>query len=161
MFTLFKDWTPETYYTSIPFMYNTDWDNESSELWVQCDEELRQIINKFPINGEEIPSVLDYYECSNIQELTKKIQSIEPFKNVYPHMIETPQGYKLDVEHRYFSEDVPYGLVLIKSMAKYVNVDTPKIDMVLSWAQKVMGKEFPLKHKLIDSLLNMKYLSES
>jgi hypothetical protein len=74
-------------------------------------------------------------------------------------MVETPQGLQLDTDHRYFSEDIPYGLVLIKSMAKYVNVDTPKIDMVLNWAQKVMGKEFPLQHKLIDSLLSLKSLS--
>lgn len=158
MFVLFKDWTPETYYTSVPFMYNTDWDDASSELWVQCDNELRQVINKLPIKGEEIPSILEYYECMDIKELTKKIQSIEPFKNVYPHMIKTPYGFQIDTEHRYFSEDIPFGLILIKSMAIYVNVDTPKIDMVLSWAQKVMGKEFPLQNKLIDSLLGQEYM---
>jgi hypothetical protein len=153
MYILFKDWTPDTYYTYVPFMYNTDWDDASSELWVQCDNELRQVINKLPIKGEEIPSILEYYECSDIKALTKKIQSIEPFKNVYPHMIKTAKGFQIDINHRYFSEDIPYGLVLIKSMALYVNVETPKIDMVLSWAQKVMGKEFHLKNKLIDDLI--------
>ena len=32
--------------------------------------------------------------------------------------------------------------MLIKSVAKYVGVSTPNIDMVLSCAQKVMGTEF-------------------
>ena len=63
-------------------------------------------------------------------------------KKVKPHMSKTPLGFQLDVEHRYFTEDIPYGLMLIKSVAKYVGVPTPNIDMVLSWAQKVMGTEF-------------------
>ncbi len=155
MFVLFRDWTPNKFYSSVPFMYNTDWDDESSELWVKCDTELRDIINKLPVNGEEIPSVLDYYGCSDINELTRKIQSIEPFKNVQPHMIKTPDGYQPDIDHRYFKEDIPYGLILIKSVAEYVGVSTPNIDMVLSWAQKVMGTEF----KLINSRILNSFLS--
>ena len=154
MFVLFKDWTPDTYYSSIPYMYDTDWDDETSELWVECDNELRQIIEKIPINGNEIPTVLEYYGCRNISELTVKIQSIEPFKNVKPHMIKTDKGYSLDIHHRYFTEDIPYGLVLIKSFGEVLRVPTPKTDMIIAWAQRVMNKNFELNTKTIKSLLD-------
>ena len=156
LYVLFKDWTPTKIYTHIPFLYGEDWDDESSQLWVDCDKELRQIINALPINGEEIPSVLEYYECEDVQALTHKIRSIKPFIGVQPHMIEMEKGYKLDGDHRYFIEDIPYGLVLIKSVADLCHVTTPKIDMVLSWAQTVMGKEY-----LINGELRGKDVTES
>lgn len=151
LYVLFKDWTPEKVYTRIPFLYDTDWDDESSELWVACDNELRDIIKKYPIDEKEIPSILEYYGCADTKQLTAKIQSIEPFKGVQPHMIEVEGGYKLDTEHRYFIEDIPYGLVLIKTFAEKVRVPTPNIDRVLEWAQRVMGKSYIINNRLIGS----------
>ena len=149
LYVLFKDWTSETVYKSIPFLYGDDWDDESSELWVACDDELSNIIAKLPVNKKEIPTVLEYYGCENIKQLTAKMRSIVPFRGVQPHMIEVEGGYKLDNHHRYFIEDIPYGLVLIKSFAELVHVDTPNIDKVIYWAQNLMGKEYLVDGKLI------------
>lgn len=149
LYVLFKDWTPEKVYTRIPYLYDIDWDDESSELWVACDNELREIIHRYPIDEKEIPSVLEYYGCSNTKQLTDKIRSIEPFKGVQPHMIEVDGGYKLDTGHRYFIEDIPYGLLLIKTFAEKVNVATPNIDKVLEWGQRVMDKEYIVNGRLI------------
>ena len=156
LYVLFKDWTPERLYPTIPCLYDMDWDDESSALWVACDNELSNIISRLPINKSEIPTVLEYYECENIKQLTYKIQSIVPFKGVQPHMIEVKGGYKLDNEHRYFIEDIPYGLVLIKSFAERVSVETPNIDRVLYWAQNLMGKEY-----LVDGRLTGKDVGET
>ena len=149
LYVLFKDWTLDKVYTRIPFLYDVDWDDESSELWVACDNELREIIRKYPIDEKEIPSVLEYYGCADTKQLTAKMQSIEPFKGVQPHMIEVEGGYKLDVGHRYFIEDIPYGLVLIKTFAEKVQVSTPHIDRILEWAQRVMDKEYIVNGRLI------------
>lgn len=142
MRVMFKDWTPEKVYDRIPHMYNTDWDDESSECWVACDNELREIMKKLPMNVNEVPSVLDYYGCADIPSLTKKMQSIEPFKTVMAHMIEGDDGYRIDPEVRYFTEDIPFGLIMIKSFAEYTNTPTPRIDDVIYWAQEIMGKEY-------------------
>lgn len=149
LYVLFKDWTPETIYKEVPFLYGDSWDDESSALWVECDNELSAIVSRLPINKKEIPTILEYYGCKNIQQLTMKIQSIESFRGVQPHMIEVDGGYKLDSSHRYFIEDIPFGIVLIKSFAELVNVTTPNIDKVLYWAQKVMGKEYLIDGRLI------------
>lgn len=41
---------------------------------------------------------------------------------------------------RYMTEDIPYGLLVMKGIAEVAGVETPKIDMVLNWSQKQMGK---------------------
>lgn len=148
MYVMFKDWTPDKVYDRIPYMYNTDWDDESSQCWIDCDEELREIMRKLPMNIDEVPSVLNYYGCSSVKELTQKMQSIEPFKTVQAHMIEVPGGYKVDPSVRYFTEDIPFGLMLIKAFGELTNVPTPNIDKVLYWAQEVMGKQYLIEGQL-------------
>ena len=149
MYVMFKDWTPEKVYDRIPYMYNYDWDDESSQCWVDCDNELMKIISKLPMKPGEVPSILDYYECADISSLTKKMQNIEPFKTVQAHMIEVDGGYKVDSSIRYFTEDIPFGLLLIKAFAEKTETATPHIDKILYWAQNVMDKEYIIDGKLI------------
>jgi hypothetical protein len=149
MYIMFKDWTPDKIYGKIPYMYNTDWDDESSQCWVDCDNELREVIKKLPMNEKEVPSVLDYYECADIKSLTHKMQNIEPFKTVQAHMIEVDGGYKVDPSVRYFTEDIPFGILLIKAFAEKTGVSTPNIDKVICWAQEIMGKEYLVNGRLI------------
>lgn len=149
MYVMFKDWTPDKVYDRIPWMYNTDWDDESSQVWVDCDNELHEVMKRLPMNADEVPLVLDYYGCSDISSLTVKMQSIEPFKTVQAHMIEVPGGYKVDSTVRYFTEDIPFGLLLIKAFAEKVKVNTPTIDKVIEWAQRVMGKEYIVGNQLV------------
>eukprot|EP00501_MAST-03F_sp_TOSAG23-6_P001708 GSMAST32.ASY1.ANO1.1781.1 assembled CDS len=46
------------------------------------------------------------------------------------------------VECRLFWEDIPYGLVVLKSLAQMMNVPTPSIDFYICWYQQFMHKEF-------------------
>jgi hypothetical protein len=46
------------------------------------------------------------------------------------------------VNCRLFWEDIPYGLVVLKSLAEMMSVPTPSIDFYISWHQQFMGKEF-------------------
>lgn len=148
MKVMFKDWTPEKIYNRIPYMYNTDWDDESSKCWLDCDNELRSVMSQLPMNINEVPSILEYYNCEDIHSLTLKMQSIEPFKTVKAHMIEVDGGYKVDSTVRYFTEDIPYGLLLIKAFAQLTKIQTPAIDNVISWAQNVMDKRYIIDGKL-------------
>lgn len=151
---MFKDWTPDKIYPEIPFMYNTDWNDESSECWVACDNELRKVMDKLPMDAKEVPSVLEYYECRDIPSLTQKMQSIEPFKTVKAHMLESNGGYKLDASIRYFTEDIPYGLMMIKAFAQYIGVSTPRIDDVIYWAQNVMDENYLNNGMITDDAFN-------
>merc|ERR1712137_723056 len=51
-------------------------------------------------------------------------------------------------EQRYFTEDIPYGLCLVKGVADLVDVAVPTIDKLILWAQAHLGKEFIVQGKL-------------
>ena len=47
-----------------------------------------------------------------------------------------------DFHHRYLTEDIPYGLSVIRGIADIAGVKTPSIDKVLLWAQGKVGKNY-------------------
>lgn len=65
-------------------------------------------------------------------------------------------GYVPDFSTRYMTEDVPYGLVVLKGFAEIAGVETPIMDEVITWCQNKLGKEY-----LIGSELKGKDLGES
>ena len=56
--------------------------------------------------------------------------------------------YLPDFTYRYMTEDIPYGLVVIRGIAEIVGVETPNIDKVLLWSQEKMGKEYLVNSKI-------------
>eukprot|EP00050_Salpingoeca_kvevrii_P002193 m.188174 g.188174 ORF g.188174 m.188174 type:complete len:145 (+) comp10556_c0_seq7:965-1399(+) len=51
-------------------------------------------------------------------------------------------GFLPDPRHRFFVEDVPYGLLLLKGLAVIAGVKTHYIDEILLWAQDFIQKEY-------------------
>ena len=47
-----------------------------------------------------------------------------------------------DFHHRYITEDVGFGLVVIRGIAELCGVATPTIDTVIVWAQSAGGLSF-------------------
>ena len=43
-----------------------------------------------------------------------------------------------------FWEDIPYGLVVLKSLAEMLDLVTPSIDFFIDWHQQFMGREYIL-----------------
>ena len=58
--------------------------------------------------------------------------------------VETPEGTKYlpNFRYRYFTEDIPCGLVVTRGIAELAGVPTPHMDDVIMWCQECMGKEF-------------------
>jgi len=56
--------------------------------------------------------------------------------------------YLPNFKYRYFSEDLPCGLLVTRGIAELVGVPTPEMDKVLEWAQEKMGKEYLVGGKL-------------
>ena len=64
----------------------------------------------------------------------------------------------LNTQCRFFTDDIPYGLLLAKWVAEQLDVKTPHLNVVIMWAQKLRGEhwlnddstidmEFCTKHK--------------
>lgn len=59
-----------------------------------------------------------------------------------------------DLKYRYLAEDVPTGLCFAKGLAEILNIPTPQIDAVLTWAQGCIGLEIMVDGKMKGKDLN-------
>lgn len=147
LYRLFGKYKSGTVYPKHYFFYD-DWDDDTSKLLIGCDEEFQRTLDALPIVLDKVPTLLDYYESKDAQSLTKKIRSIQAFKGIKVAMLSQEQGYVPDFSNRYFQEDFPYGLLIIKSLAHLLNVKTPQIDTIIHWGQEMMGKEYLVNNRL-------------
>lgn len=147
LYSLFHSWSEgEVYPETLNFYSN--WDDASSELLITCDNEFQKIIKSLPIQISHIPTILNYYESNDCSSLTQKIRSIKAFQDIKAPMKKIGNGYIPDFSDRYFTEDFPFGLLIIKSIAEIFNIDTPYINKVLKWGQEMIGKEYLILEEL-------------
>lgn len=154
-YALFKNDVQDTVYPEELLFYET-WNDESATLLIACDEEFQQTIRRLPFDAAEIPSLLEYYESHDAASLACKLRSIPAFKGIRLRMKKVKGGFVPDCEGRYFREDIPFGLLIVKDFAHYLKVHVPFIDKILYWAQDQMGKEY-----LVDGELKGKDVAES
>ena len=81
-------------------------------------------------------TVLDYYDSTDALSLTRKLRSIEAFKGIKAPMQKVEGGYVPDFHSRYFTEDFPYGLAIIRQLCRDHHISTPVIDKVFQWGQQ-------------------------
>lgn len=141
LYNIYKDYKKGKVYDKIPLFYE-DWTDNSSKLLIACDEELHNILKKINLDTKDVKPLLEHYESTNYKEMTNKIHSIQSFKGITSPYVEVENGFIPDLDNRYFTADIPYGLVIIKAFALICNVITPSIDMVLEWYQNIMNKEY-------------------
>ncbi len=139
LYDLFKEWKEGMFYKEEPLFYE-EWTDRASCFLVKCDNELMQVVEKLGV--PKIPTVLEHYGVTSEEELTQKLRSIEAFKNIHLALTEIGEDkYVPNFEHRYFVEDIPFGLSLIKKVAKELNIKTPMLDEIYNWAKTVMQKQ--------------------
>lgn len=142
LYTMLKSY-PEncSFDYNIPFY--GEWDMESSVMLLKCDEELHMLCNL--ISSEELDGVVPlkiHYESENALELTAKIRSITSLKTISSPMKLFNGQYVPDFSSRYFIEDIPYGLCIIKGLALIFGLQTPQIDLILRWYESISSKQY-------------------
>ncbi|MCQ2346583.1 MAG: NAD/NADP octopine/nopaline dehydrogenase family protein [Paludibacteraceae bacterium] len=135
LYGMWHDWTPAISYPTQTKFY-ADWDELSAETYIACDNEFQTLTR---VLGIHIPSVLEYYESHDAASLMNKLRSIEAFKMILAPMKQTESGWVPDFESRYFTEDFPFGLQLVKDLALQHDIVTPTIDRVLTWGKQLIG----------------------
>lgn len=138
---LFRDWRNRVFDRN-PLFY-AEWTDESSELYIRADAEMREVIEAADPTGAcqtDYESVLAHYGVSTACEMTAKLRSIEGFKTILSPMRELPDGaWVPDLESRYFTEDIE-GTLAIKSYARRFGVPTPTIDELVERMGELTGK---------------------
>lgn len=96
-------------------------------------------------------------DISDKTNLYTAIQTNAAYQGLKHPVKKTEDGKFLpDFSHRYMTEDIPFGLVVIRGIAEIMGIEAPNIDKVLTWSQQQMGKEY-----LVDKKLQGKDISTS
>lgn len=143
LYALFGKIEKDQYFPGNILFYG-EWDDTSSDYLLKCDEELQKICRALDqMDLSEVISLKIHYESDTIEKMTKKISSIVSLKNIESPMIQSENGsYQVDWDSRYFTEDFPFGLCILKGIGEICGVDTPFMDEMLQWYSTVAGKEY-------------------
>lgn len=151
IFSLFEKKENKIFKDEIYFY--SDWNDESSKMFQKCDDEIMkicEILKDNKIIDEEIISLMKYYESETPQQLTQKLRNIKAFKDIRLPMLKIGENqYVLDKKVRFLTEDVPFGLLMFKGLAEIFEIETPSIDKVITWTQKILGEEYIKNHKIV------------
>lgn len=135
--TIFKDYYKNKVYDELPLFYE-DWDNETSDLLLLCDQEVQRICKAIDeVDLCEVKSLKEHYESNNSIELTNKIKSIAGFKGLTTPGIKVDNGYIPDFNSRYFVADFSYGLDILVQIGELANVDIKNMKETLNWYKKL------------------------
>ncbi len=139
LYTMWKDWDGK------PFdrcsLFYKEWTVEASQLEIEMDREFFALLKKLNVDTKHIATLLNHYESTDADGMTKKLRSIPSLSTIKSPMIETGDGWMPDINSRYFTEDFPYGLRHIHDLCKKNGIDSPHIDMVYTW-----GRQFSQVH---------------
>lgn len=142
LYSLFHSYAPDHIFPDKKLFYG-EWDLASSILLLECDREMQQLCSaarNVDVLGVVPLSV--HYESETALEMTQKLRNIPTLKKIEAPLRRAHGGYAIDHGSRYFTEDFPYGLCVIKGFCIIYGIETPYIDQVLNWYQGLCGKEY-------------------
>ncbi len=129
----------------IPFFYR-DFDQVSADILTKLDADYskirERIIEKYP--DKKFTYMLDYLALDRYTNETAEYTVLESFLlsrtlgAIKAPTIQTKAGkWVIDTDHRFFTDDIHYGLCIAKWAADRLALDVPTIDEIIDWAQKL------------------------
>ena len=158
MYARWKDWDGKP--LEQPPLFYQGVDEATAELLNKISDEVvaisRRIMMQHP--DVDLSQVIPMYEWDiscyghDIQDKTNLMTAMRTnttYEGITHPMSQTEDGgYVPNFQHRFLKEDIPFGLVVIRSIAEIAGVPTPYIDEVLLWSQGRLGKEYLVGSKL-------------
>ena len=144
----------------VPFFYR-DFDQRSADLLRRLDDEYTLIRNalrrRFP--ERDWKYMLSYLELERLNhhstnvDILISLKGSQQLSKIQTPTVPGPDGVsrRLDVNFRFFTDDIAYGLLIAKWMAEKLDVATPIIDEVIVWAQNVRREYFINREGRIDT----------
>ena len=145
--TLFKDYKFGHIYERIPLFYQ-NWDNESSELLLKCDNEVQMICRKLTdFDLTFVKSLQEHYESYSAETLTAKLTNIESLKGLESPQIKLGEHKFLpDFNSRYFTADFPYGLSILIQIAEMLEVNATYMKETMNWYKSLIKETTEFKY---------------
>ena len=120
-----------------------------SKVLEKIESEIQQIFNIFGLKDYNFVKWVEKSYGTSENTIFDSIQNIEPYKEIL-----APK----ELITRYFSEDVPMGLVPISSLGKFLGINTPTIDSIIHLSSVLCEIDFNLHGRTIEKLKLEKYL---
>ncbi|MEO7196407.1 MAG: NAD/NADP octopine/nopaline dehydrogenase family protein [Pseudonocardiaceae bacterium] len=152
MYSRWKDWdgaaleSPPLFYEAI--------DEQAVSLLVEINREVLATAERIMAENPEVDlsQVIPGYDweiasygpvITDQTSLLTAIRTNSGYRGIEHPMFSVAQGkFAPDFGHRFLTEDVPFGLVVIRGIAEIAGVPTPGIDAVVSWSQERLGREY-------------------
>lgn len=162
---VFKDWDGKTPYDEkkLPLLYE-DMDDESAEWMIKLDNEIQAIkaaiLKKYPTF--DLSAVLPMQKRI-IKQYGDQIKDKSTMRSVFATnagyatlkfpLKQVEGGVVIDTNSRFFWEDIPFGLIILKDISNMLGLKCPAADYMIEWHQKFMGKKFIENGKLVKETL--------
>lgn len=145
--------------TEVPLFYQGV-DDIQADLLTKISDEVMALAKEInhqrkDLDMSEVMDIHDWYKIYYREQIldNSSLKSCMNTNKAYNGLVHPMKqengGYVPDFTHRYISEDIPFGLVVLKGIAECVGLQTPTIDEVIAWGQQKLGKEFIVGSKLI------------
>lgn len=134
----------------VPYFYR-DFDDLSAENIRLLDDDytkVREAVRQhFP--SRPFKFMLSYLELERLShtsenfDIKKSLKESKQLASIKTPTVETEDGKRaLDINSRFFTDDIPYGVLLAKWIAEELGVETPFIDELIFWAQGLRDEHF-------------------
>ena len=131
LYTMWHEWDGRPFKKQSYFY--KEWTIEASEAIIAMDHEFFRLLDALQVRQGAIKPLLEHYESTDAQTMTVKLQTIPSLSKVLSPMKAVEGGFVPDFQSRYFTEDFPFGLALIRRLAHEHEVRTPVIDRICEW----------------------------
>lgn len=134
----------------IPYFYR-DFDELSANLLRDLDADyskVREAIRaRFP--ERDFPHMLDYLALERLSYQSENTDVRESFTTsrtlgaIKPPVEQLDDGdWVIDTDHRFFTDDVSYGVCIAKWMAQQMGIEVPTMDAIIEWVQGIRGERY-------------------
>lgn len=141
----------------IPYFYR-DFDERSADLLRQLDGDYSKIRNaikaKYP--KKDFTYMLDYLALERLSYQSENTCIRESFTTshtlgaIKPPTVHQENGeWAINPNHRFFTDDIHYGLCIAKWMADQLGLAVPTIDQIIKWAQELRQEKIIENGKLL------------
>lgn len=141
----------------VPWFYR-DYDDLSAKLLADLDKDYTKVRNaiKAMYPEKDFKYMLDYlalerfsYQSHNT-DIRESFVTSQTLTSIGTPVVQNADGlWEVDRNHRFFLDDIYYGNCIAKWMAEQLDIETPTIDEILSWAQQVRGEKIIADNKLL------------
>ncbi len=161
-YSLYKEATQGWTRTSDIPMFYADYDEHSANLLQAVDAEYSLIRNAISneFSDKEFRYMMDYLTLerfsygSDSEDIKSSFTNSSTLSTIATPTVKSGSKIVLDGDHRFFRDDIVYGLNIARFFGQMYSIQTPNIQLVTDWANDFMKEQGLSQENMADGLPN-------